>query len=56
MTLGPRGGDDRLDDSVRLTRAEREQRRADRAAFDEEFDEELDDLDAADVEDEIERS
>jgi GTP-binding protein len=52
MTSGPRGGDDRLEDSVRLTRAEREQRRAGRAVFDEE----LDDLDAADVEEEIERS
>jgi GTP-binding protein len=54
MTMGPRGGDDRLDDSVRLTRAQREQRRADRTAFDADLDDlEGGDFDARDDEDEI---
>ena len=33
VTLGPRGGDDRFSDSVRLTRAQREQRHLDRLAY-----------------------
>ena len=60
MTMGPRGGDDRLDDSVRLTRAQREQRRIDRGAFDADLDADLDGdldgIDAGDDGDEIELS
>jgi GTP-binding protein len=37
VTLGPRGGDDRFSDSVRLTRSQREQRHLDRLAYGEEF-------------------